>query len=242
MDFKMNGAVNRAIESAKSEVRSKKSTKVTDEFLFFALFKEVQHQAIGKAMSAKNFNVFTLRYYVDNKTNLIEEPSFDLNDEIELSLQTIETLNLAQKYAELTDKKEIISAHVFLALLESDNKVLVDYMRDYGISPEMVRKDCIEFIYTGKVSALEVVDNTKSKPQKLDKIVEDTCTDLTAMALNGEIDPIIGREKEIDAIINTMARRSKNNVLIAAPEGVGKTAIVKGLALKLANNEIPSLT
>ena len=241
MDFKMNGAINRAIENAKTEVRNKKSTKVTDEFLFFTLFKEVQHQAIGKAMSAKNFNVFTLRYYVDNKTNLREEPNFDLNDEIELSLQTIETLNLAQKYAELTDKKEIISAHVFLALLESDNKVLVDYMRDYGISPEMVRKDCIEFIYTGKVSSLEVVDKTKEKPQKLDKIIEDTCTDLTALALNGQIDPIIGREKEIDAIINTMARRSKNNVLIAAPEGVGKTAIVKGLALKLANNEIPSL-
>ena len=241
MDFKMNEAVRRAIENAKNEVRSKKSTKVTDEFLFFTLFKEVQHQAIGKAMNAKNFNVFTLRYYVDNRANLIEEPGFDVDDEITLSLQTIETLNMAQKFAELTDKDEIISAHVFLALLETDNKVLTSYMRDYCILPEMVRKDCIEFIYTGKVSSLEVVDKTKEKPQKLDKIVEDTCTDLTAMALNGQIDPIIGREKEIDAIINTMARRSKNNVLIAAPEGVGKTAIVKGLALKLANNEIPSL-
>ena len=241
MDFKMNEAVRRAIENAKNEVRNKKSTKVTDEFLFFTLFKEVQHQAIGKAMSAKNFNVFTLRYYVDNKANLVEEPGFDVNDEITLSLQTIETLNMAQKFAELTDKDEIISAHVFLALLETDNKILTNYMRDYCILPEMVRKDCIEFIYTGKISSLEVVDKTKEKPQKLDKIIEDTCTDLTALALNGQIDPIIGREKEIDAIINTMARRSKNNVLIAAPEGVGKTAIVKGLALKLANNEIPSL-
>ena len=240
MDFKLSNAVERAIENAKSEVRGKKSTKITDEFLFFSLYKEIQHQALGKAMSSMSFNVFTLRYYIDNKTGDLAEPDFSYISEIELAPQTIETLNIAQKYAELTEKDEILPAHVILALLESDNKVLTSYMKDYCIATEMIRKHCIEFLYTNKVSQLEVVENNKES-QKLDKIIEETCTDLTALALSGKIDPIIGREKEIDAIINTMARRSKNNVLIAAAEGVGKTAIVKGLALKLANNEIPSL-
>ena len=241
MDFRMNGTVERTIEKAKDEALSHKSTKVTDEILLFCLFKEVQYQTVGKCLSNNGFNLFTFRYYLDNKIKNLEEPDFiEGVSEAELSLQSIETLTKAKEYADLTERVEIYSAHLVLALLESDNNVIVEYLRDYNIATEMIRKGMIEFIYTSDIKALVVTTNEK-KTQKLDKIIEETCTDLTQMALNGEIDPIIGREKEIDAIINTMARRSKNNVLIAAPEGVGKTAIVKGLALKLANNEIPSL-
>ena len=240
MDFRMNGTVERAIEKAKEEIKNFKSTRVTDEFLLFALYKEVQYQVVGKCLSNYGFNLFTFRYYLDSKNKNIEEPDFSESSEVELALQTIETLSKAKEYADLTERVEIYSAHLILALLESDNNVIVEYLRDYNIATEMIRKGMIEFIYTRDIKELSVTTKEK-KPQKLDKIIEETCTDLTQMALDGKIDPIIGREKEIDAIINTMARRSKNNVLIAAPEGVGKTAIVKGLALKLANNEVPSL-
>ena len=242
MDFRMNDTVKRAITRAKDEVKSYKSTRVTDEFILFALYKEIQHHTIGRMLSEHGLSVFTLRFYIDNRSNILEEPDFITNAKAELSTQTIELFNTANKYAVLTEKEEIISAHVILALLESDNNVICEYMRDYGIPVDQIRKDCIEYIYTGDMKSLnKKSDDSKTKSPKLDKIIEETCVDLTAMALNGNIDPIIGREKEIDAIINTMARRSKNNVLIAAPEGVGKTAIVKGLALKLANNEVPSL-
>ena len=240
MDFRMNGTVERAIEKAKEEMKNFKSTRVTDEFLLFALYKEVQYQTVGKCLSNYGFNLFTFRYYLDSKNKNIEEPDFSESSEVELALQTIETLSKAKEYADLTERVEIYSAHLILALLESDNNVIVEYLRDYNIATEMIRKGMLEFIYTRDIQELSVTTKEK-KPQKLDKIIEETCTDLTQMALDGKIDPIIGREKEIDAIINTMARRSKNNVLIAAPEGVGKTAIVKGLALKLANNEVPSL-
>ena len=242
MDFRMNDTVKRAITRAKDEVKSYKSTRVTDEFILFALYKEIQHHTIGRMLSEHGLSIFTLRFYIDNRSNIREEPDFITNAKAELSTQTIELFNTANKYAVLTEKEEIISAHVILALLESDNNVICEYMRDYGIPVDQIRKDCIEYIYTGDMKSLnKKSDDSKTKSPKLDKIIEETCVDLTAMALNGNIDPIIGREKEIDAIINTMARRSKNNVLIAAPEGVGKTAIVKGLALKLANNEVPSL-
>lgn len=242
MDFRMNDTVKRAIARAKDEVKSYKSTRVTDEFILFALYKEIQHHTIGRMLSEYGLSVFTLRFYIDNRSNILEEPDFITNAKAELSTQTTELFNIATKYAVLTEKEEIISAHVILALLESDNNVICEYIRDYGIPVDQIRKDCIEYIYTGDIPSLNKNSNDSSaKTPKLDKIIEETCVDLTAMALNGNIDPIIGREKEIDAIINTMARRSKNNVLIAAPEGVGKTAIVKGLALKLANNEVPSL-
>ena len=241
MEYRMNGTVERAIKNAKEETKSHKSTKVTDDFLLFCLYKEIQHQTVGRCLSTNGFNVFTLRYYLDNKAPSVEEPAFTESNEIELSLQALDTLDKASRYTILTEKNEIMSAHLVMALLESDNMTITEYIRDYAIPVEVIRKECIEYIYTGDIASLNASLPASTKTPKLDKIIEETCTDLTAKALNGEIDPIIGREKEIDAIINTMARRSKNNVLIAAPEGVGKTAIVKGLALKLANNEIPSL-
>ena len=240
MEYKINKTIERAIKIAKDEVKSRKGTQLTNEFLFFYLYKEVQYQTIGRCLGSNGFNVFTFRYYLD-KTEEFNLDEYCEKEEIELSLQTIETLNRAEELAKLTDKNEILSAHVFLAIFESDNEVIAKYIRDYDIQLDIVRKECVEYIYTNDVNSLNQSTDDTSKKEKLDKIVEETCIDLTAMALNGEIDPIIGREKEINAIVNTMARRSKNNVLIAAAEGVGKTAIVKGLALKLANNEIPSL-
>ena len=242
LEFNYDKTVQRIIDRATDEVKERKSTRITDEFLLFSLYKDTQYQTMGKCLSLHDFNLFTLRYYVDNRNSTLEEPDFTPTKEVVLSPQSEETFMMAAEYAEMTGCKRILVPHLLMALLESDNRAITDYYRDYKIPLSAIRKDCVEFIYTGKIkSTVRDSVNTKQENKDLDKVIEETCTDLTALALNGQIDPIIGREKEIDAIINTMARRSKNNVLIAAPEGVGKTAIVKGLALKLANNEIPSL-
>ena len=242
LEFNYDKTVQKIIDRATNEVKEHKSTRITDEFLLFSLYKETQYQTMGKCLSMNDFNLFTLRYYVDNRNNSLEEPDFTPTKEAVLSPQSEETFIMAAEYAEMTGCKKILVPHLLMALLESDNRAITDYYRDYKIPLSAIRKDCVEFIYTGKIkSTVRDSVNTKQENKDLHKVIEETCTDLTALALNGQIDPIIGREKEIDAIINTMARRSKNNVLIAAPEGVGKTAIVKGLALKLANNEIPSL-
>ena len=242
LEFNYDKTVQRIIDRATDEVKERKSTRITDEFLLFSLYKDTQYQTMGKCLSLHDFNLFTLRYYVDNRNSTLEEPDFTPTKEVVLSPQSEETFIMAAEYAEMTGCKRILVPHLLMALLESDNRAITDYYRDYKIPLSAIRKDCVEFIYTGKIkNTVRDSTNTKQENKDLDKVIEETCTDLTALALNGQIDPIIGREKEIDAIINTMARRSKNNVLIAAPEGVGKTAIVKGLALKLANNEIPSL-
>ena len=242
LEFNYDKTVQRIIDRATDEVKERKSTRITDEFLLFSLYKDTQYQTIGKCLSLHDFNLFTLRYYVDNRNSTLEEPDFTPTKEVILSPQSEETFMMAAEYAEMTGCKRILVPHLLMALLEADIRAITDYYKDYKIPLSAIRKDCVEFIYTGKIkSTTRESTNTKQENKDLDKVIEETCTDLTALALNGQIDPIIGREKEIDAIINTMARRSKNNVLIAAPEGVGKTAIVKGLALKLANNEIPSL-
>ena len=147
MDFRMNGTVERAIEKAREEVKSFKSTRVTDEFLLFALYKEVQYQTVGKCLSNYGFNLFTFRYYLDSKNKNIAEPDFSESSEIELSLQAIETLSKAKEYADLTEKVEIYSAHLILALLESDNKVIVEkaltHFKEYSVALYMKKEELI---------------------------------------------------------------------------------------------------
>ena len=125
MDFKFSDLVERSINLAKNEVRDLKSYYVTNEFLLFYLFKETQYLLLGKALSASSFNVFTFRYYLDNKNTLIEDPCFDAQKEIEFSPQTLETLIEANKYKDLTGYDSIEAVHLVVALLESDIVVLL---------------------------------------------------------------------------------------------------------------------
>ena len=79
-----------------------------------------------------------------------------------------------------------------------------------------------------------------SSDSQADNVLKEYTTDLTAMAADGEIDPVIGREAELEEITQILARRTKSNVLMIGDPGVGKTAIAEGLALKINNDEVPS--
>ena len=240
--FKYNSVIERAIKAAKNEAIAHKSKLVTDEMLLFSLYKEVQYHLAGKILTSNKFNLFTFRYYLDNKLeiNIINE---EINFcDVSLSDETESTLALADQYREKMQNDEINQHHLLLALLDSSNHVITEYFKDNDIAVIAAKQELAELIVTGKVKAYEKkpeVSNGKSC--KANKVIEDLCIDLTAQAMAGKIDPIIGREQELEAIINTMARRTKNNVLLVADSGVGKTSVVKGLALKLANNEVPSL-
>ena len=229
--FKSTRLVERALERSREEVKEVKELLVTDEFLMFCLFKEIQYHMIGKLLSANSFNIFTLRYYIDNRKTILETNGYetDLEDyakefDVGLSDETIDTLQRAEDFMMLVGKEEIDSACLVLALLESENSVLTNYFVDYEVDIDAIRRGCIEYLCTENIADQnpKSKDEKKSRPEKIDKIIEETCTDLTQMALDGEIDPIIGREKELEAIINTMARRSKNNVLLCGEPGIGK--------------------
>ena len=255
--FKLTNLVERVLNSARDEAKSIKSLLVYDDQVLFQLYREVQYQIVGKTLSNNGFNIFTLRYYIDNRENILHKQEYETDEEFNesfdvcLSDETIDTLELAENFAVLAEKQEVDTVCLILALLESENPVFKNYVSDYEVDIENARRELIELLCTGSIASMDSKKDTddnddgyygsKKKSHKPDKIIEELCIDLTQMALNGQIDPIIGREREIDAIINTMARRSKNNVLLYGDPGVGKSAVVKGLALKLAKGEVPSL-
>ena len=235
--------LQKILDEAMNTAKALGSDFVTDDILFKALYSEIQYDVLGRMLYSFQVSLysFSSRLYSafrqQNGGEDIIVPEACLSDE------TLDTLQIAEEYAIRAYQDQIDVSHVLLALLESKNELVHDFLHSGDINLKQVKKEIMQFILVGEVESMIVtsvstkVEKTKSTP----KIILDICEDLTLAATKGEIDPIIGREKETEMIIETLARRTKNNVLLVGESGSGKTAIIKGLALKIANDEIPAL-
>ena len=217
--------------------------EVTDDIVLYALYRINQHEPLGKIMYASDMSIFMLRKALDSEYDMEDQPYGQRNEDdvdIPYSQQTEILFKDAESYTKLTNHEEISSIHILLALLNSENEIVKEYLEEEVDIPKL-QKELIALMY-GNVGDKNKKDSKNDNVEKkMPKILKDSCEDLTQQAINGEIDPIIGRHKEVDMIINTLSRRTKNNVLIVGPAGAGKTALVKGLTLRILNGEVPAL-
>ena len=150
-------------------------------------------------------------------------------------------LDLAQELAESFDEEEIGTEHLLLAILTDMDNLAVRLLNTLGVNLQKLFADVLVAMGENLENYREQINATvKSRGAKQEGMLIDKYSrDLTLLASEGKLDPVVGRDAEISRMIQTLSRRTKNNPCLIGEPGVGKTAIVEGLALRIASGAVP---
>ncbi len=163
--------------------------------------------------------------------NLLQTyPRVTGNVQMQLSGEAQKVLAKAEKEMSALKDQFLSVEHILLAMAQSDGRT-GELLRQYGITKETILEALKSVRGNQKVDS----QDPESKMQALEKY----CTDLTARARQDKIDPVIGRDEEIRRVMEVLVRRTKNNPVLIGEPGVGKTAIVEGLARRIAQGDVP---
>jgi ATP-dependent Clp protease ATP-binding subunit ClpA len=224
-------------EQAVKEAESRRHEYVTIEHLLLALVKDKE---VGQVLLDFKINVVGLireiENYLDIKCNDITSKSSNpVQPRKTASLERL--MNRAFTQALFQGRQDVTSLDVLLSIFAEKKSYGATFLKQYKVAKEDIQDLVQAEQILGEGDIPSGGPEQKLRPNQADKILKNYCENLNQKYFDKKIDPVIGREEELEVLKQILARRNKSNVLIVGDPGVGKTAIVEGLARRIAKNK-----
>ena len=246
MDIKISDELNGIISYAREEAMRTGSYGIGADHLFLGIIRHDDNRA-ATVLKGVDVDVEALKKFIDSRIFTNERIPFSEIDNITFSREAQNILSLTIIEATKLKEPEVSSNHLLLVLCRTTGSYGYAFLRSIGIGYGQLFKFMEKNEFLGSVPRSnsdseeensETDDEIMLSDKKTKEIPEEFGYDLTKAAAEGKLDPVVGRETEISRVIEILGRRKKNNPILIGEPGVGKSAIVEGIALRIASGEI----
>lgn len=251
MEISISDELNSIINYSREEAMRTGSYGIAPDHLFLGILRHRENSA-ADALIGTGVDIEELKQFIDSRIFTNEHIPYSDIDKVSFSRGTQNVLSFTILEATKLKSRQASSQHLLLALLRANGSYGCSYINDMGVDygmifrymdrnsmldrgPEEEENPAGEDEEAPQIRIRQVKEEEENKPSPL----EEFGYDITQAAREGKLDPLVGREDEIQRVIQILGRRRKNNPMLVGDPGVGKSAIVEGIAIKIVNGDIP---
>ncbi|MDQ3292071.1 MAG: ATP-dependent Clp protease ATP-binding subunit, partial [Bacteroidota bacterium] len=253
MEAKFSNRVKEVISLSREEAIRLGHDYIGTEHLLLGMIREGEGTAIT-LLKKLGISIDELKYALEQATRNTASPGTSITGSIPLTKQTEKVLKITYLEAKIFKSDIIGTEHLLLSILRDEDNISSQTLAKFNVNYETIR-DSLDYQNNNPMASSDTDDNddndklfgsssskgsTAKKPGEKSRtpVLDNFGRDLTKLAEEDKLDPIVGREKEIERVAQVLSRRKKNNPILIGEPGVGKTAIAEGLALRIVQKKV----